>query len=948
MSNQNQNDTNDNILWQQLKTLPAFRALLRSVEARFYHRIALPEPTLDVGCGDGHFTQMTFAEPLAVGTDPWWGPLQKAQASGMYETVLQGMGDYQPFPDYYFSSALSNSVLEHIPDIQAVLNETSRVLKPGAPFVMTMPSHYFTEYLGGAAFLERLGLRGLANKYREFFNFISRHAHTDTPEVWAQRLAQAGFAVERWQYYFSKEALRALEWGHVQGLPSAVLHFMTGHWIIAPWHNNLQRTERWVRPFFEEEFGEEGAYMLFIARKVADGPVRAVLPEPYPFTVVELTEAAEGEAREERNEWQVASGEWQVADAVELATAEAAAVEIADDSSVPTTAAKKRPSLSLPRFDQISPRHWLFIAGLLLAGVAQSLGSSANGGFAILAWMAATAVSFYALSDESTQLLNYSITQSLNLKNLLIPTLLFIAALLVRIINLTNLPFILNGTEASIGLDIMGVINGSLTNPFAVGWLTNPTLPYTFLAIPLSILGPSTLAIRLLSPWVGAATVLLVYLVGKRLWGREVGLVAAILLLGSHFHIQFSRMGITNVWDPFMVLLAMGLLAVAWERGESRRLWLLAGLAIGLNAYFFTSSHLLPIMLLGLLGLTAVFHFRKLLANWSHIAATMGLAIVVALPLILYYNSNPGLYMERANALGIMDSHSGWLSREVGFTGQSSSQIWSQQIRRGLLAFNTGLDNSPAYRPNAPLLSLGPSLLFLLGMGLAIWHIQQLRYSFLAVWVSVTLIFGAVLLENPPNSHRLIVAAPALSLLAAAALVWIGRLVVGGAKNEGGGAKGETEEASLTPRSSPFTFLVVLLAIAIAMAGMDVFFYYGRYQSEHTYGDRNTEIADNVSHYLNTLEGEWTAYFYGPPNMYVGFPTFPFLVQDFQENINLFDVPPEVATLPQSPAPNRVFVFLPERFEETAVVQNLFPGGELKTFSGFHADPLFYAYELSE
>ena len=35
-------DTSDDLLWQQLKTLPAFRALLRAVEARFYEQIPLP------------------------------------------------------------------------------------------------------------------------------------------------------------------------------------------------------------------------------------------------------------------------------------------------------------------------------------------------------------------------------------------------------------------------------------------------------------------------------------------------------------------------------------------------------------------------------------------------------------------------------------------------------------------------------------------------------------------------------------------------------------------------------------------------------------------------------------------------------------------------------------------------------------------------------------------
>jgi hypothetical protein len=335
-----------------------------------------------------------------------------------------------------------------------------------------------------------------------------------------------------------------------------------------------------------------------------------------------------------------------------------------------------------------------------------------------------------------------------------------------------------------------------------------------------------------------------------------------------------------------------------------------------------------------------------MIANWHHIAATVGLALVMAVPIMLYYNSHPGLYMERANSLGILDSQSGWLSREVGFTGQSRSQIWSQQMRRGLLAFNSGTDNSPAYKPEVPLLSLGPSLLFLIGMGIAIWRMRQLRYSLLVVWVLVTLVFGAVLLENPPNSHRLIVATPALSLLAAIALMWLGRLVIGRQQGKEDEEDSEREEPSPTPRRAPATFLVVLMAIAIALAGLDIFFYFGRYQDQHSFGDRNTEIADNMAHYLNTLEGEWAAYFYGPPSMYVGFPTIPFLVQDFQENVNLFDVPPETPTLPLSPAPNQVFIFLPERFEEATAVQNQFPGGQLRTFNGFHADPLFHVYEV--
>lgn len=280
-------DTTDDLLWQQLKTLPAFRALLRAMEARFYEQIPLPDPILDIGCGDGNFAQLALpGRRITAGIDPWWRPLNKAVKAGNYELPIQALGDNLPFPDNYFASGFSNSVLEHIPDIQPVLNEIGRVLQPGAPFLITTISHYFTEFLGGGEFFDRLGLNRMAARYRDFFNRIARHAHTDSPETWANRLAEAGFTIERWQYYFSREALHALEIGHVQGLPAAAMHALTGHWIIAPWESSLGPTERWVRPFFEEEpQPDNGACLLFVARKGYNTAMKSLLPPPNPLPI---------------------------------------------------------------------------------------------------------------------------------------------------------------------------------------------------------------------------------------------------------------------------------------------------------------------------------------------------------------------------------------------------------------------------------------------------------------------------------------------------------------------------------------------------------------------------------------------------------------------------------------------------------------------------------------
>ena len=259
---------NKDYLWLNLSTLPYFRGLLRAVEARFYQDYSLPSPVLDLGCGDGDFAQITFDHPLDVGVDPWAGPVRQAGRTGAYRLVIQGSGDRLPFEDGHFSSAISNSVLEHIPDLDAVLAEMGRVLKPGALFIFCVPNHQFLPNLSISSFLDRIALHGPAEAYRRFFNRISRHHHCDDPQTWQKRLAKAGFKVERWWHYFSPQAFHTLEWGHYFGLPSWITQKVLGRWILVPTRWNLSATLALTRKYYQEAADQpEGAYTFYIARR---------------------------------------------------------------------------------------------------------------------------------------------------------------------------------------------------------------------------------------------------------------------------------------------------------------------------------------------------------------------------------------------------------------------------------------------------------------------------------------------------------------------------------------------------------------------------------------------------------------------------------------------------------------------------------------------------------
>jgi SAM-dependent methyltransferase len=257
----------DDFLWRHLQDLPYFRALLRAVEARFYQDIPLTAPILDLGCGDGHFATMLSAPAPFVGIDPWWGPLVEAKQRCVYSYVAQTTGAAMPFPSGHFATVISNSVLEHIPDLDPVLAEVARVLAPGGAFIFCVPSENFLAFLSISTALRRVGLHGPARAYAAFFNRISRHHHCDSPATWQARLEKAGLEPVRHWYYFSRGALAALEWGHYFGLPSLLAKKLFGRWIIAPTRANVWLTERLVRCYYKEPPPERGAYLFFIAEK---------------------------------------------------------------------------------------------------------------------------------------------------------------------------------------------------------------------------------------------------------------------------------------------------------------------------------------------------------------------------------------------------------------------------------------------------------------------------------------------------------------------------------------------------------------------------------------------------------------------------------------------------------------------------------------------------------
>lgn len=224
----------DDVLERYLAHAPIPLAFERVLEARIHARHAYERPILDIGCGEGLFAKMVFAEKLELGIDPNATELERARALGAYDALVQCEGSAVPRPDGFFRTILSNSVLEHIPDIEPVFREAHRLLAPGGSFYVTVPSELFDRYTVVNQLLTAIGLNALAERYRKFFNKFWRHHHAYTAEGWQELARRCGFTVRETHMYGTKKQCVVNDFLAPFSIVSFILKKTTNRWVLLP------------------------------------------------------------------------------------------------------------------------------------------------------------------------------------------------------------------------------------------------------------------------------------------------------------------------------------------------------------------------------------------------------------------------------------------------------------------------------------------------------------------------------------------------------------------------------------------------------------------------------------------------------------------------------------------------------------------------------------------
>ncbi|MFB3827813.1 MAG: class I SAM-dependent methyltransferase [Bryobacteraceae bacterium] len=101
---------------------------------------------LDYGCGGGELVAAGRAAGLEIfGAEVFYAgsnARQEAANRGLLGDAVREIGECGsiPFPDEHFDLVTSNQVMEHVDDLDAVLREIHRVLKPGGSVLSVFPS----------------------------------------------------------------------------------------------------------------------------------------------------------------------------------------------------------------------------------------------------------------------------------------------------------------------------------------------------------------------------------------------------------------------------------------------------------------------------------------------------------------------------------------------------------------------------------------------------------------------------------------------------------------------------------------------------------------------------------------------------------------------------------------------------------------------------------------
>jgi SAM-dependent methyltransferase len=197
-------------------------------------RFECPGPILDVGCGDGLFSKIAFANEEIWGIDVDAKEGGWALSSRAYAQVILGDITRAKLPAGFFATCVANCSLEHIPNLDAALRTIRNSLKPGGRAYLFVPNRDWASWFVSVRLLKAMGLDTAGKALQDAVDRTFKHHHLYDEAGWRQCVQHAGLRVERVEPVLSTATTVAFELLLLPSLLGFVNKRMTTRWTNFP------------------------------------------------------------------------------------------------------------------------------------------------------------------------------------------------------------------------------------------------------------------------------------------------------------------------------------------------------------------------------------------------------------------------------------------------------------------------------------------------------------------------------------------------------------------------------------------------------------------------------------------------------------------------------------------------------------------------------------------
>lgn len=266
-------------------------------------------------------------------------------------------------------------------------------------------------------------------------------------------------------------------------------------------------------------------------------------------------------------------------------------------------------------------------------------------------------------------------------------------AAVVRLYDIENYPAGLFPDEAANGEDVQLILSGD-TRAFYPRGNGREAMFFYLQAAFVKAFGIGVWQMHAASAVVGIATVIAIYFATRVYFGKLAGLLAALFLATSSWHIALSRTGFRAIQIPLVILLFTAFVGYTIKAVKEKRIAIsymyaaLAGVAFASGFYTYIAYRAMVGVIMGIvvLLLLAALHpkigFPHGRRYGKQTAAALLAGFVVLLPLIFYFVEHPKDFIGRAGQVSVFSP-----SLQHEFGGGTLMGTIAYSTRQTLLSF---------------------------------------------------------------------------------------------------------------------------------------------------------------------------------------------------------------------------------------------------------------------